>query len=243
MSGHSHWKKIKHQKGVADLERGKTFSKTIKLITVAARGGSNPEENPRLKVAIAKAKEVNMPTVNVERAIKRGAGETGEVVLEEMVFEAYGPGNIAIIIEGITDNSNRSVAEVKQILGKNNGKLAAEGSVRWLFERKGEISLSLEAQPENLQNKEALELLAIDLGAEDISWDENLLQIYTNADNIGKIKSELEAKGIEIESSGLGWRAKDEISVSEKDVQLAERLFAALDESDDVQEIYSNLKS
>jgi YebC/PmpR family DNA-binding regulatory protein len=184
-----------------------------------------------------------MPTVNVERAIKRGAGETGEVVLEEMVFEAYGPGNIAIIIEGITDNSNRSVAEVKQILGKNNGKLAAEGSVRWLFERKGEISLSLEAQPENLQNKEALELLAIDLGAEDISWDENLLQIYTNADNIGKIKSELEAKGIEIESSGLGWRAKDEISVSEKDVQLAERLFAALDESDDVQEIYSNLKS
>lgn len=242
MSGHSHWSKVKHQKGEADVQRGKTFSKVIKLITVAAREGGNPDENSKLKAAIAKAKEVNMPSNNVERAIKRGTGEIEGFQLQEVVFEAYGPGNIAIIVESITDNKNRSLAEIKQILAKNNGKLAAEGSVRYLFGRKGEVMVDLGVQPEDLKDRETLELLAIDLGAEDLSWDNNFLQIYTTVDGLGNMKQELEAKEVKIKSSGLAWAPKNEIELTEKDIRAAEKLFAALDENDDVQEIYSNLK-
>jgi len=242
MSGHSHFQKIKHAKGIADVERGKTFSKVIKLITVAARGGGDPEMNPKLKAAILKAKEINMPANNVERAVKRGTGEIEGIELQEIMFEAFGPANIGIIIEGITDNKNRSLAEIKQALSKNNGKLAAEGSVRHLFERKGVINLEVEAQAEEMRDKESLELLVIDAGAEDISGDDEFLQIYTAVDDLESVKANLEKSGVKIESFTLGWKPKNEIQVSEKEAQVLDRLFQALDDNDDVQEIYSNFR-
>lgn len=145
MSGHSHWATIKHKKGAADEKRGQVFSKLARMITVAAReGGGNPENNPKLRAAIEKAKSLNMPSENIERAIKRGTGELEGAKLEEVIFEAYGPGGIAIIIEGITDNKNRALNEIKQILNQNGGKLVGEGGARWLFERKAKEGGGLE---------------------------------------------------------------------------------------------------
>ncbi len=241
MSGHSHFSKIKHDKKTSDVERGKLFSKMIKLITIAARDGGNPNENPKLREVIGKAKEVNMPSSNIERAIKRGTGELEGAELREILFEAYGPGNIAIIIEGITDNKNRTIAEVKQILSKNKGKLAAEGSVKWLFDRKGVIILNMDEQTEDLKDKEKMELLSIDFGAQDIEWDKNFLQIYTEVNDLESTKDRLTEQGIKVDSSNLDWVAKNEISVSEKDAGSADKLFSVLEENDDVQEVYSNM--
>ena len=162
MSGHSHAKTIKHQKEITDKKRGQMFSKMSRLISVAVKeGGPNVETNSKLKLAFEMAKKLNMPKENVERAIKRGANEPAGEALEEVSFEAYGPGNIAIIITGITDNKNRTLGEVKQILNQYNGKLVGEGSVKWLFEKKGEITADLAAQNEELKNKEKLEMAAI----------------------------------------------------------------------------------
>ena len=241
MSGHSHWSKVKHKKGAADAERGKIFSKISRLISVAARKGGDPEMNSQLRLAIEKAKEVNMPSDNIERAIKRGTGETGEGELQEIVFEAYGPGNIAMIIEGITDNRNRSLAEIKQILGQYNGKLVGEGSVRWLFEQKGVISVDIEEQTEELKDKETMELKSIDAGALDVFWRENILEIHTEPKDLHELEEKLEKEGIKVESSSLDWVPKEEVSVSDKDKESAEKLFTSLDENDSVQEIYSNI--
>ena len=243
MSGHSHWSKVKHKKGAADVERGKVFSKIIRLITVAAREGGDPEKNSKLRLAIEKSKEVNMPSSNIERAIKRGVGETGAGGLREILFEAYGPGNIAIIIEGITDNKNRSIAEIKHILNANNGKLVSGGSVKWLFEQKGVITINIKEQAPELRDKEEIELKIIDLGAEDIFWKDDNSEIRTESANLQYLKNKLTEQGIEIESADLDWVAKEEISIPEKEKEAAEKLFLALDENDAVQEIYSNLKN
>lgn len=240
MSGHSHWASIKRQKAVADAKKGKIFSKLARIITIAAREkGQNPETNARLRLAIEKAKEFNMPKENIERAIKRGASELEGEKLEEVVFEAFGPGGIAIIIEGITDNKNRALGEIKQILAQNNGKLANEGAVRWLFDKKGIINIK--SQTLNLKNEE-LELLAIEAGAEDIKGDGENLDIFIKPEELEKVKKNLEEKQIKIESATIGWVAKEEIVLDEKTRQQAEKLFEALDESEAVQEIYSNLK-
>jgi len=241
MSGHSHWSTIKRKKGLADAKRGQMFSKMAKLITMAAReGGGSPDTNAPLRLAIEKAKSVNFPKENIERAIKRGTGELEGVHLEEILFEAYGPGGIALIIEGITDNKNRALGEVKQILAKHNGKLVKEGSVRWLFERKGVITVDWEK--EELKNKEDLELKVIEAGAEDIHWQENSLDIYTSLHKLEEVKENLEKRNIKIESASLDWVAKKIVEVNKKEQELAEKLFEALDESDSVQEIYSNIK-
>jgi len=243
MSGHSHWHSIKHQKGIADAKKGKTFSKLARLITIAAKEkGGDPTTNPGLRLAVEKAKEFNMPKENVERAIKKGTGELEGEKLEEVIFEAFGPGGIAIIIEGITDNRNRALGEIKRILTQNNGKMANEGSVRWLFEKKGVVILDLKSQNEDLKNKENLELAAIEAGAEDINWIEENMEIYAKPESLEEVKKNLEGKGIKIESSSLGWIAKEEIGIDEKNKESAKNLFSALDESDEVQEIYSNLK-
>jgi len=240
MSGHSHWKTVKHKKGLADAERGKIFSKMARLISHAARQGNDPEMNPKLKEAINKAKQANLPSANIERAIKRGAGELEGKKLEEVLFEAYGPDQIAIIIEGITDNKNRTLAKIKQILNKHNGKLANEGSVKWMFERKGIITVN--SQQPTVNSKEDLELKIIDMGAEDFVWDNEELEVYTTINDLKNIKKRLNEKGIKIESSALGWVAKKEISVSDKQKQAIMKLFEVLDENDAVQEIYSNFK-
>jgi len=238
MSGHSHFKSIKHQKGIADAKKGNAFSKITRLITVAVRqGGGDPNTNSKLRLAIEQARTVNMPKDNVERAIKRGTGAIAEEKLEEFVFEAYGPAGIAIIIEGITDNKNRALGEIKQILNQNGGKLAGEGSVKWLFERKGAIIVDAKQK-----DKEELELEAIEAGAEDIYWDNDILYIYTKPEDLELVKKNLEQKNIKIESASLDWVAKEMIEVKENEKKSCQRLFEALDENDSVQDIYSNLR-
>lgn len=243
MSGHSHWHSIKYRKGLADVKKGKAFSKIARVITVAAREGrGNPDTNSKLRLAIEAAKKINMPSDNIERAIKRGTGELEGAVLESFAFEAYGPGGIALIIEGITDNKNRALGEVKQILDQHGSKLADTGSVQWLFTRQGAIALNLKEQPENLQNKEILELEAIESGAEDLRWRGEVLGVYTKVEDLEKVKKDLETHGLKIESTSLDWVAKEEIELPKEEKERAEKLFEALDESETVQEIYSNLK-
>ncbi len=235
MSGHSHFSTIKRQKAITDAKRGKIFSKLARVISVAAKEkGENPETNPALRIAIEKARDFNMPKENIERAIKRGAGDVDSAKLEELILEAYGPGGIAIIIEGITDNKNRALGEIKQILNKNNGKMANEGSVRWMFERKGVLTLKVSG------NKEELELKTIEAGAEDIRERGETMDVFTKVENLEKVKKNL--AGQEIESAGLEWIAKDLLELDGKNKEAAQKLFEALDENDDVQEIYSNAK-
>ena len=241
MSGHSHWHSIKYRKGVADAKKSKVFSKMIREIAVVAREGDNPELNSKLKLVIEKAKSVNMPAENIERAIKKGAGKLDGEKLETVNYEAYGPGGIAIIIEGITDNKNRSLNEIKQILSQNNGKLAEGGSVKWLFEKKGVIIIENERQT---SDKEGLELKAIEAGADDTYWRNNTFGIYTKPEELGKAKKYLENKGILVGSASLDWVAKETIDLkNDKDEESCQKLFEALDENDAVQEIYSNLRT
>ncbi len=180
MSGHSHYKSIKYQKAIADVKRGRVFSKLAKEISIAAREGGDPTTNPKLRVAIEKARSVNLPNENIERAIKRGTGELAGEKLEEVLFEAYGPGGIAIIIEGITDNKNRTLGEIKQILNQNGGKLVGEGAVKWMFERKITEPGSLEWVPKqeievNEKTKDACQKLF-----EVLDENEAVQEIYSN---------------------------------------------------------------
>jgi YebC/PmpR family DNA-binding regulatory protein len=239
MSGHSHWHGIRYKKELEDKKRSKIFSKISRMIAVAARDGRDPETNPKLRMAIERAKEFNMPNENIERAIKRGAGEIEGEKLEEVIYECIGPGNIAIIVEGITDNKNRTLSEIKQILNKTGGKLAEEGSLRWLFRRMGVIRI--DAEPK-MQNKENVELLAIDAGAEDFRWRNSILEIYVKPEDLEKAKNKLKERGLEVLSSQLEWVPNQEIEVSQREKEAAQKLFEALDENDAVQEIYSNLK-
>jgi len=240
MSGHSHWSKIKHKKGATDVQRGKIFSKMAQLIAIAAKdGGGDPDMNPKLRIAIMRAKEVNLPKDNIERAIKKGSGELEGAQLQELALEGFGPAGIAIIIEGITDNKNRSLSEIKQVLSKHNGKLAGEGSVKWLFERRGIITID----QQNGQDKEDVELKAIEAGAENFNWYEDSLEIHTKIDDLEVVKINLENQKIKIEDASLGWIAKEEVEVKEKDKETINKLFEALDDTEFAQEIYSNLKN
>jgi YebC/PmpR family DNA-binding regulatory protein len=243
MSGHSHWKSIKHTKEASDKKRGQVFSKLSRQISVATKeGGGDLKTNATLRLAIEKAKQFNLPKENIEKAIKKGTGQLEDVKLENVAYEAYGPGGIAIIIEGITDNKNRALGEIKQILVQHNGKLADTGSMQWLFERKGVASIQI-TNDYKYTNREELELKVIDAGAEDFCWrDENALEIYTKVEDLERVKKSLEAQGLKIESASLDWVAKEEIGLPEKDKEKCQKLFEALDESETVQEIYSNLK-
>jgi len=184
-----------------------------------------------LRQILEEAKKLDLPKSNIQRAIDRGTGKIAGEKLESITFEAYGPGGIAIIIEGITDNKNRALGDIKRILSQNKGKLASEGSVKWLFERKGVISIKRENKREN---KEEIELKAIDAGA---------IEVYTKPEKLDKVKNNLKEKGIEIESASLDWVAKEEIEIEKKDKEACQKLFEQLDENDSVQDIYSNLRN
>jgi len=246
MSGHSHAKTVKRVKDANDARRGKTFSKLGRIISVAAKEGGDPEMNPKLKQAIEQAKKANVPKENVERAIKKGTGELAGEALEEVLYEILGPGGVSIIIEGITDNKNRTLLEVKQILQKNNFKLADEGSVKWAFEHKGIAVISMPEQAEG-KSKEDIEMTAIDAGAEDVrvyNDDEgDIIEIITSIEGLEKAKNVIESSGIKIESGTLGWLAKKTIELSQKDKEKCEKIFDELDDNDAIQEVYSNLKT
>lgn len=233
MSGHSHFKTVKRIKEAHDERRGKIFSKLARAISVAVKEGSDPKTNPKLRQVLEEAKRLDLPKANIQRAIDRGTGKIAGEKLEPVTFEAYGPKGVAIIIEGITDNKNRTLEEIKQILSQNKGKLADEGSVKWLFDRKGVITIKA-------GNKEEMELKAIDAGAEDIYSQNGLLDIYTKPEELDKVKNKLKEKGIKIESASLDWVPKEEIEAEDKNSY--QKLFEELDENDSVQDIYSNLK-
>lgn len=236
MSGHSHWKTIKYKKGAADAKKGQVFSKLSREITIAAKeGGGDATFNNKLRMVVEKARSVNMPAENIERSIKKGTGELEGGSLESVVFEGYGPGGVAIIIEGITDNKNRTFNEVRQILNQNGGKMVGEGGVQWMFERKGIITV-------NHENKEDAELAVIEAGADDVATDQEFLEVYTKPEEIEKVKKNIEEKGLKIENASIGWVSKENLAISETDKKACERLFEALDSSEDVQEIYSNFK-
>ncbi|MDP4007483.1 MAG: YebC/PmpR family DNA-binding transcriptional regulator [bacterium] len=238
MSGHSHAKTVKSTKDAADAQRSKIFSKMAGEIALSAKGGGDPTANPRLRMAIERARSFNMPMANIERAIKRGTGEEKGAALQEVLFEGYGPGGIAVLVEGITDNINRTLGEVKQAFEKTQGKLAGEGAVRWMFERKGTLILSAGNKP-----KEDLELLCIEAGAEDLYWrNDGTLEVYTNPTATEQLKKALEERGVLVESISLEWIPKERVVVSEQDQAATERFFAALDESEAVQGIYTNTK-
>jgi len=238
MSGHSHFSSIKHKKGIADAKRGKVFSKLARMISVAAKKGENPDQNSELRQVLDKAKNFNMPKENIERAIKRASKETEEEKLEETTYEAFGSKGVAIIIEGITDNKNRTLAEIKKTLQKYEAKLAESGSVKWLFEKKGLLSLNTD------NNEEELELRAIEFGAEDIEYikNEKILEIYTKPEELEKIKKSFEVEKAPVKSSLLAWIAKKQINLPEKDLEFYKRFFEELTENDAVQDVYYNIK-
>jgi len=233
MSGHSKWHSIKHKKAATDAKKGKIFTKLARAITVAAKGNPDPDANFQLRLAIDQAKAANVPKDNIERAIVRATGE-GKDALVEVMYEAYGPGGVAIIIESLTDNKNRTVANLKHILTSHGGSLASTGSVAYLFERKGMVRVK------NIgDSPEEMELALIDAGAEDISDEEDMKVIISAPE---KIKNNLKALGdIEIEYSGLEWIAKDRVSPDEETQGKLEKLFEALEEDDDVNDYSSNL--
>ncbi len=243
MSGHSHWAGIKHKKALEDAKKGKIFSKLSRIITIAVKeGGGDPIMNPKLRDAIENARSFNMPKDNIERAIKKGTGEIGGEAIESVSYEAYGPGGIPLIIEAITDNKNRTLGDIKSVLGKYEGKLAGEGSVRWMFERRGVLQLNI-VPPANM-DREGTELAMIDAGAEDVKWDGDMLEIYSAVHELETVKQKLHHQGYKILSSGLHWVPKEGVSPSdEKQRQMLEKLFGELAENEDVQEIYSNLAS
>lgn len=200
-------------------------------------GSGDPLKNSKLKAAIEQAKKMDMPKENIERAIKRGTGELAGENLEEVSYEGFGPGGIALIINGITDNPNRTLSEIKVILNQNGGKMAGEGAVRWMFDRKGAINILIEGR-----SKEDLELIAIESGADDVKLNKDNLNIYTKPEDLEVVKKSLEEKGVKIESSSLDYVAKEEVEISEKEKEQAEKLFEALDENDAINDIYSNIK-
>ncbi|MFH1968149.1 MAG: YebC/PmpR family DNA-binding transcriptional regulator, partial [bacterium] len=239
-SGHSHAKTVKATKDANAAKKGKIFSKIGRLITIAAKDGTDPAINSKLRMAIDQSKRFNMPKENVERAIKKGTGELAGEKLEEVSFEGFGPGGIAIIVEGITDNINRTLNEIKVTLNQNHGKIAGEGAVKWMFDRKGDIVINNE---EKTINKDEFELSAIDAGADDIQWGDGEVYVYTKPEDLEKVKKLLEERGFKTESASLSFVAKEEVEISEKEKEQAKKLFEALDENDAVNDIYSNLKN
>jgi len=243
MSGHSHAKTVMATKMANDAKKGKVYSKYGRLITIAVKdggGSGDPEKNSKLKAVIEQAKGMNMPKENIERAIKKGTGELAGENLESVSYEGFGPAGIAIVVEGITDNSNRTLGEIRSIFNQNNGKMAGEGAVRWMFERKGDITIN---NSQKTIHKEEFEMTAIDAGADDIKWADTEIYVYTKPEDLELVKKNLEGKGFKIDSSALSFVAKEEVEISEKEKEQAQRLFDALDENDSVNDIFSNLKN
>ncbi|RJP22825.1 MAG: YebC/PmpR family DNA-binding transcriptional regulator [Candidatus Abyssobacteria bacterium SURF_5] len=236
MSGHSKWSKVKHVKAKEDAKRGKVFSKLIRELMVAARdAGGDPAFNPRLRTIIATAKAANMPNDNIDRAIKKGTGELGGASFEEITYEGYGPGGIAILVDVLTDNKNRTVSEIRHIMTRNNGNLGETGCVSWNFEKKGLIMVDVSKISE-----EKLFDAALEAGAEDIRTEGDTYEIVTAANDVMDIKDALEAKQIPISSAEQTKLPKSTVQVDGKTAEAALRLVDALEEHDDVQHVYSN---
>jgi len=240
MSGHSKWATTHRQKEVIDAKRGKIFTRLGYNISLAAKQGSDPETNFKLRIAIDKAREANMPKENVERAIKRGTGELEGEQIEETVYEGFGPGGVAMIVEALTTNRNRAVANIKHIFSKHGGNIGASGSVAWMFDRRGVIRIP----EEELKNKnlEELELKLIDLGAVDVIKEQEGLVVYTAPADLDKIKKEVEALGSKIANAETEYVSKNKIAITESAAKESfDKLLDELEADEDVNNYYSNL--
>jgi YebC/PmpR family DNA-binding regulatory protein len=236
MSGHSKWHSIKHKKAAIDSKRGRAFTKYIKEITIAARiGGGDPEGNPRLRKAIADAKTLNMPADNIKRAIMKGTGELEGGQLEEVNYEGYGPGGVALIAQVVTDNRNRTVSEIRHVFSKNGGNLGEAGCVGWMFSKKGYIVVD-----SSKADEETLMSLAIEAGADDFAAEGSTYEIYTSPELFEKVLNALQAKGIETMTAEISMIPQNYVKVEGKTAQQVVKLMEALDEHDDVQHVYGN---
>ncbi|UCD57426.1 MAG: YebC/PmpR family DNA-binding transcriptional regulator [Candidatus Hydrogenedentota bacterium] len=236
MSGHSKWSKVKHIKAREDAKRGKIFSKLIREIMVAARdGGGDPSFNPRLRTIIATAKAANMPNDNIERAIKKGTGELGGISFEEATYEGYGPGGVAILIDALTDNKKRTVAEIRHIMSRSNSNLGENGCVAWNFEKKGLIMIDASGVSE-----EVLLDAALEAGAKDILSEGDTYEIVTAPNDVMDLKEALEGKGFAVASTEITMLPKSTVRVDGKTAEAVLKLMDALEEHDDVQHVYSN---
>ncbi len=239
MSGHSKWSQIKRQKGAADVKRGIVFTKMTREIMLAAReGGGDPEANFRLRLAVDRARAVNMPHANIQRAIDRATGAGEGVQLEGIVYEGYGPGGVSVMVEAATDNRNRTASEVRAAFTRHNGKLGESGSVQWIFEQKGLIEIDAKAQRST--SAEDIELLAIDAGAEDVETDGDLVTVYTAPAAFERVKSALDAAGLKSESAEVSMRPSSTVHLEGEQAQKVIRLVESLEELDDVQKVHAN---
>jgi len=237
MSGHSKWATIKHQKGVADARRGQLFTKLTREIIVAVKqSGGDAETNFRLRLAIQKAREANMPMDNIQRAVKRGSGETDGAALVEMVLEGYGPGGAAILVQALSDNRNRTVQEVRNLFTRSGGNMGESGCVAWLFEQKGLISIDA-----GDKDPEELAMQAIDAGAEDVKIEGTSIEIYTKTNDYMQVRETLTQAGLEIESSEVTMIPQTTIDLDEKQAHQNLKLLNKLEELDDVQTVSSNI--
>jgi YebC/PmpR family DNA-binding regulatory protein len=241
MSGHSKWHSIKHKKAAEDKKKGKIFTKHAKLIAVAARRGGDPNMNPGLRSAIDNARAENMPYDNIERAIKKGSGEGKDAAqIDEVMYEGYGPGGVAIYIESLTDNRNRTIANLKTIVGKKGGNLGAAGSVGYMFKRRGLIEIPLE-ETTPAKSEDDIELAAIDAGAEDVKKDAGIMEVFTSPQEVMQVKKKLEESGIKVGAARLTYVPQTEVEI--KDSETAKKLLdliEAIEDDDDVTVVYSN---
>lgn len=235
MSGHSKWASIKHKKGAADAKRGKLFSKIIKEITIAARQGGDPDKNPSLRTAITKAKESNMPADNIERAIKRGTGELPGVSYEQVTYEGYAPGGVAIMVEVLTDNKNRTTSEVRSIFSKRGGNMAGTGSVSWIFHKKGYLLIE-----KSKVEEDRLMSIVLEAGAEDMKSEDSNFEVTTDIKDFEKVKQALKDAGIEPQVAELTMVPSSTIKVMGEHAKQVLALVESIEEHDDVQNVYSN---
>lgn len=236
MAGHSKWHNIKLRKQAQDKAKSKVFGKISReIITAAREGGGDPDSNARLRTVLEKARQAGMPQDNIKRAIQRGTGETEGVMYEQVVYEGYGAGGVAILVEGLTDNRNRVVGELRSIFGRNGGNLGASNSVAWLFERKGIILV-----PSAATDEEQVLETALEAGAEDMASDEGSFEIRTQPANLEPVRHALETAGVPIESAEVTMVPQNRVTLGEKEAQQVLRLMDALEELDDVQQVYAN---
>ena len=236
MAGHSKWANIKHRKAAVDAKRGKVFTKLIRELTVAAKdGGGDPEANPRLRTAISAAKGQNMPNDTIDRAIKRGTGDIDGVNYQEIFYEGYGPGGSAVYVQTLTDNKNRTVSEVRRIFTKFGGSLGENGCVAWMFDLKGRIAF-----PEDLVDEEQVFDVAIDAGADDVSKDDSEIVVVTSTDTFEDVKTALSEAGFKIDSADVTMIPQNNVKIEGKEAEKMINLMEALEDSDDVQNVYAN---
>lgn len=237
MSGHSKWSTIKRKKAIVDAERGKIFTKLAKEITVAARiGGGDDATNPRLRTAVLAARGANMPTANVERAIKKGTGELDGVTYEELTYEGYGPFGVALIIEAMTDNKNRTVSEIRHLLGKYGGNLGSSGSVAWMFDTRGIITV----QAEGLDEEEVL-MASVEAGAEDFARDEDIFEITTAVNDLHTVSQKLAEAGITVENAEIRKIPNNFAELEQSNVAAVVQLLELLEDHDDIQKVSANV--